>query len=124
MNPTRLDLIRSTTIAGARKDLAIPIGEDWSQTFAMTDVLGAAVNITGWTFASEVRDSGDVLIATITGAIVSAIGGTFTLSIAKTITEALTASDALCWDCFKVDGGEYELMLYGNAEVKATVTNV
>lgn len=124
MNPRRLDLIRSTTIDGTRMDLAIAIGEDWEQNFSMTDDAGAVIDITGWTFESEIRDAADLLIATITGTIISAVGGTFKLTIAKTITEALTASDLLCWDIFKIEGGEYELFMHGNAQVKATKTDV
>jgi hypothetical protein len=124
MNPTRLDLIRSTSINGERKDLSIAIGEDWELNFTVTDSAGAAVDITGWTFLSEIKTAADVDVATIVGAVVSGPAGTFKLTLAKAVTELLTASDDLCWDAFRIDGGLYSLLLYGNANVKATKTDV
>ena len=126
MNSTRLDLIRNTSISGAFKDLSIPIGEDWELNFSITDTAGAAVDITGWTFLSEIKTAADVDVATITGTIVSAVGGTFKLTIAKAITDGLTATGATldCWDIFRIDGGLYTLLMHGNAQIVATKTDV
>ena len=125
MNTAKVPLTQDSLVAGVYADRSIVIGEDWVLSAGITDSAGTAINITGWTFASEIRTKSGTLVATITGAITSAVGGTFTLSLSKAVTDTLTASNRLCWDVYTIDdSSEYKLRMEGAAEVRVSCTSV
>lgn len=126
MSGARLDLKRDVVVAGSTLDLSICIGEDWEQTFQLLDADGTTpTDITGWTFASEIRNKAGTLIATFTVSIVTAATGHFKMALAKAVTDLLTTNPAYEYDLFTINASsKYNKQLYGTVEVRKSVTDV
>ena len=123
MSAARIDLINSTTIQGTRANLAIDIRTDWLQLFVHKDAAGDPTNIAGWTFACEIRNTAGTLIATPTGAIVTAVAGIYSLALDVAVTSAL-AVGVYNYDVLVTISGEISKLQYGQIQVSDTVTNV
>lgn len=57
---------------------------------------GVAVDITGWTIASQIRDRDDIVIQTLTVTITDAVNGRLSLSATPTQTELWPVSSLFC----------------------------
>jgi len=111
----------------ARKSsISIYRGEDFTQPFVAytTDTGSTAENITGWTLLFSVarsRNSTDKLISAACSITVAA-SGTFSVTIADTITDDI-APGAYFWDVWRTDAGFERLLgsgsfnILGNARI-------
>lgn len=86
-------------MAPANLPLNIRIGDTETISVAIKDSTGAAVNITGRTYAAQIRTTTDAAtaLATFSCSIVSGAAGTLTATLSATTTAALTAGLAV-WD--------------------------
>lgn len=110
--------------APAAHNLTIVQGDDFSETFTFKDSAGAAINLTGYTFAAQVRPTAAsaVVTATFTVAITSAAGGTITLTLARAAT-ALLLPGTYRWDLEWTDTlDKKRTLLNGAATVVEEVT--
>ena len=123
MSAARIDLVNSTVINGERANLGIDIRTDWLQKFQHQGADGAPTPITGWTFACQIRNSAGVLIATPTGAIVTAAIGIYSLALDILINNDLTAG-TYNYDVLVTISGEVSKLQYGKIQVSGTVTDV
>lgn len=74
----------------AVRNLYIPQGTDWSETFSILDSAGAAIDLTGYTLAGQVRAT-QSSAATLVFAFSFSISTTVvTVSVARATTTALT----------------------------------
>jgi hypothetical protein len=96
------------------------VGED--QTFEFTVVSSGAVNnITGWTLSWRLAPAaGDASILTIAGAITSASGGVFTVTLAAVDTASLDP-DVYYYDVSRTDAGFNQVLAFGAAHLQARV---
>lgn len=109
-------------------DNRIFCGATYSYGLTLKDGAGAAFSLVGCTLASQIRrtQASSDIIATFTVAIISASGGTATLSLTPTQTAALpaTAADSY-WKhdvlLTRADGSKIRI-LEGDVEVDASVT--
>ena len=77
-------------VVPATLDLRIQKRSDWSIQVTFKDSEGTAVDLTGWTIASEVWDKGRTnLYATMSTELVDAVNGLVKLSLDRVQTEAL-----------------------------------
>lgn len=100
-------------------------GDDVSETFTFRDSDGAAIDITGYTFAAQMRTypSSDTVAATFNVAISGAgSGGTVTMTLARAVTAALTPG-RYRWDLEWTDTLDRKrTLLAGTANVLEEVT--
>ena len=69
--------------------LTFKIGDTWRIDGTRTDASGAAVNLSGWTVACEMRPLGGSTRTAFVGTVVSAPDGTYTLTLGSDVTETL-----------------------------------
>lgn len=67
---------------------------------------GVAVDITGWTIESQVRQSDDTLVQALTVTITDAVNGLFTISATALQTESWPIASLLCDIEFTEPSGE------------------
>ena len=91
-------------IAPGTYDMTIQRRSDHSVDVTLKDSNNAAVNLTGYTLASQIWDSGRTSkAADATVSVTSATGGTFTWSLTDTQTATFTA-DEYKYDVFLTNG--------------------
>ena len=76
-------------------------GDTFYKANVVSDENGA-VDISGWTITSQLRDSNDALIAQCAVVVTNAVTGSYTLTVADTTAWPL---GALFWDIQYIDGG-------------------
>lgn len=107
--------------AGARVDLQIRRGGAFARTLTYK-VNGAITNITGYTFAAQIRTVSGTLAATFTTAIVSAAAGTFSISLTSAETSGLSTTTEYKWDLEVTISGVVTELLRGDVTVVDEVT--
>jgi len=109
----------------AKANLAIYQGDDFYQAVAFTQD-GAVFDVTGWTFAAQVRagpaDTATAVLATLACTIYDGPGGLIEMRIPHAQTASLTAGKAV-WDLQGTDpGGLITTFLAGDVTVTAEIT--
>lgn len=82
---------------GERLDLELVQGDAFARTLTYK-VNGAVTNITGYIFASQIRDEDGTLAATLTCTIVNAAAGTFSIGLTGAQTAALETGRPYVYD--------------------------
>jgi hypothetical protein len=110
-------------MAPANLPLNIRIGDTETISVAIKDSTGAPVNITGRTYAAQIRTTTDAAtaLATFTCAIVSGAAGTLTATLSATTTAALTAGLGV-WDLQETNGTTVTTLLAGSVTISQDVT--
>jgi hypothetical protein len=110
-------------MAPANLPINIRIGDTETISVAIQDSAGAPVNITGRTYAAQIRSTTDssTVLATFTCAIVSGAGGTLTASLSASTTAALTAGLGV-WDLQETNGTTVTTLLAGSVTISQDVT--
>ena len=83
--------------SGARVDLELRQGAAFARTFTHK-TNGVVTNITGYTFAGQIRTIDNVLAATFTITTVNASQGTFSVALSAASTSSLTVGEVYVWD--------------------------
>lgn len=95
---------------GASVDLLLRKGAAFSRTFTLK-TNGVATDITGYTFASQIRTQAGTLMATFSCTIVNAGQGTFSIALTAAAIAGLTVGTVYVWDLESTSpGGVMELM--------------
>ena len=102
---------------GAR-NVVIVQGNDYLHTVTLTSDGTTAVNITGRTYTSQVRDSTGTLILTLTCANVTGTDGKVTITATDTLTAALTPG-LYSWALQELSGSSTNDILAGSCDVRA-----
>lgn len=98
------------TNTGARVDLLLRRGTPFGRTVTYK-VNNAVQNITGYSFAAQVRTLTGTLAATFTCTIIDAPNGKFSFSLIATAINGLTIGTPYTWDLEATTGGmTFELM--------------
>ena len=84
------------TSSGANVALELVRGSAFARTITYK-TNGSAQNLTGYTFAGQVRTASGTLAATFTIAIVNAAAGTFSVALSSAQTSALDATLEYNW---------------------------
>jgi hypothetical protein len=110
-------------MAPANLPLNIRIGDTETISVAIKDSTGAAVNITGRTYAAQIRTTTDAAtaLATFSCSIVSGAAGTLTATLSATTTAALTAGLGV-WDLQETNGTTVTSLLAGSVTISQDVT--
>lgn len=99
------------TNTGASVDLLLRKGAAFVRTFNLDTQTGSPVDITGWTFASQIRTQAGVLSATFTCTIVNAAQGVFSISLTAASIAGLTVGTVYVWDLEATSpSGPFEVM--------------
>lgn len=97
-------------------------GQDWQWQVALENPDGTAMDLTGMSFACQIRASTHATTIAFTPAIAIA-SNVVTLSIANATTTMQGQSLQLKYDFWQVDSsGTRQPLLYGNVEFQAAVT--
>jgi len=83
--------------SGARVDLELRKGAAFARTLTYK-VNGATTNISGYTFAGQIRAIDGTLAASFTTSIVNAAAGTFSISLTSATTAGLTVGQVYNYD--------------------------
>jgi hypothetical protein len=107
--------------SGARVDLELRQGAAFARTFTYK-VNGASANITGYSFAGQIRTIDNVLAATFTVTTVNAAQGTFSIALSAATTAGLTVGQVYVWDLEQTVSGTTNELLRGYVTVLGEVT--
>jgi hypothetical protein len=107
----------------ANLPLNIRIGDTETISVAIKDSTGAPVNITGRTYAAQIRTTTDAAtaLATFSCSITNAAAGTLAATLSATTTAALTAGLAV-WDLQETNGTTVTTLLGGSVTISQDVT--
>jgi hypothetical protein len=110
-------------MAPANLPLEIRVGDTETVSVAIQNAAGAPVNISGRTYAAQIRSTTDAStpLATFTCAIVSGPAGTLTATLSATTTAALTPGLAV-WDLEERNGSTVTTLLAGPVTIVQDVT--
>ena len=102
-------------------------GADYSLDLKITNIVGAAVNLTGYTYYAQFRAApapGGVVFATYSTPLVDAVTGKTRVSLSKRQTTKLSGRTGI-WDLLQTDfSGKAKFILSGKVTVKSTATSV
>ena len=105
-----------------RYDISIDQGSDFAITITFKDSTRTAVNLTGYTFLAQVRQSyGSILIVTFTTAIVSSVDGKVQISLTKALSSTLLCKQYV-YDLIGTVGGVTTRFMQGFVNVSPMVT--
>jgi hypothetical protein len=109
--------------APAKQDLIITRGDTETVVVTMVDDVGAAIDITGRTYTSQMRTTPDISAISITGvgAVTDGAAGKLTVTFSATGTAALDPG-FLYWDLQENASGVISTILSGTVTVLADVT--
>jgi hypothetical protein len=107
----------------ANYPLTIRIGDTETVNLTMQDSSGAAINITGRTYAAQVRVTPDAstVLATFACSIVNAATGKVAATLSATTTAGLTPGGAV-WDLQETNGATVTTLLSGPVTIVQDVT--
>jgi hypothetical protein len=110
-------------MAPANLPLQIRIGDTETVSVTIQDAAGAPVNISGRTYAAQIRTTTDAAtaLATFTCAIVSGAAGTLTATLSAATTAALTPGLGV-WDLEETSGTTVTTLLSGPVTIVQDVT--
>ena len=116
-------------MAAAKHNIVVARGEDFSFKLTVSSA-GAAVDLNGSTFKSEIRRGGgkplvasfdSITLATQSGDTL----GQVTVKITDVETKKLDGNTTYEWDLFRTDdNGDISRLIYGNVFVEDSITNV
>ena len=106
---------------GIRTTVKFPRGQDQTLQLTVIDTAGAAVDVTGWTFALQVRKSPEEPDPefTITPTIITATAGRVDAVIprATTLDMQVRKDPPYRWDLWRIDVGNAAQLAYGDFEL-------
>lgn len=109
------------TSSGAVVALELVRGSAFARTITYK-TNGAAQNLTGYTFAGQIRTTAGTLAATFTIAIVNAAAGTFSIALSSAQTSALDATEDYNWSIEQTLSGVVSELIRGPVHVLDEVT--
>lgn len=107
----------------AKQDIKITRGDTEVVNLTILDSNGAPVNVTGDTFASQIRYTANAttVAAAFTTSIVNGAAGQIRLTLSNTASAALNDGIAY-WDVQRTSGGAVSTIVSGKCTVLADVT--
>jgi len=107
----------------ANYPLTVRIGDTETITLNLQDAAGAAINVTGRTYAAQIRSTPDstTVLASFTCAISNAAGGVVTATLPASTTAALTPGVAV-FDLQETNGATVTTLLAGPVTITQDVT--
>jgi hypothetical protein len=107
----------------ANYPLALRIGDTETVSLTIQDSTGTAINITGRTYAAQVRATTDAssTLATFSCAVVSGSAGTVNCTLSATTTAALSPGTGV-WDLQETNGSTVTTLLAGPVTISQDVT--
>lgn len=107
--------------SGARVDLELRKGAAFARTITYK-VNGATTNITGYTFAGQIRAIDGTLAASLTVTVVNAAAGTVSISLSSATTAGMTVGQVYNWDLEVTISGTTTELLRGLVTVLSEQT--
>lgn len=106
---------------GASVDLLLRKGAAFGRTFRFKTNY-VVTDITGYSFASQIRTQAGSLVATFSCNIVNASQGTFSIALSAAAIAALTIGTTYVWDLEASNPDGTTELMRGNVEVVAETT--
>ena len=107
-------------MANKKVNLEVEQGTDFSRLLALSDPVGDPIDITGDTYAAQIRTSysAPTAAAAFTCTIVSAAGGTVQIALTDTQTSALSAPYTYVYDVERTSAaGKVTRLMYGKLKL-------
>jgi hypothetical protein len=101
---------------GERVDFNLVRNAGFARTFTHK-TNGVATNITGYTFAAQIRTTAGALVASFTITTVNAAQGTFSVALSAAQTSALTAGTTYLWSLEQTASSLTSELLRGYVQV-------
>ena len=107
----------------ANYPLNVRIGDTETVTVTMQDADGNPINITGRTYAAQVREkaSSSTILGTFNCSIVNAATGVFACTLPANTTAAFSPANAV-WDLQETNGSVVTTLLAGEVKISRDVT--
>lgn len=107
----------------ATLNLSLRIGDTETVSVTITDSNGSPVNISGRTYAAQIRTyaTDTAALATFSCSIINAAAGTLAATLSASTTAALTAGLAV-WDLQETNGTTVTTLLAGQVTIVQDVT--
>lgn len=110
-----------STNAGSTIAVTIVRGKPYAETYAIKSN-GVAVNITGRTYASQIRSATGALVATATCTITDAPNGKISVAFTGAATSALVTGTEYVWSLVETVSGVPAELLRGDVAVLEDIT--
>lgn len=103
--------------------LAIRIGDTETVSVTLQDSSGAPVDITGRTYAAQIRATADAAspLATFVCTVTNGPAGQFACTLSATTTNALAIGTGV-WDCQETNGATVTTLLGGPVRIDRDIT--
>jgi hypothetical protein len=103
--------------------LTVRIGDTETVSVTLQDSSGTAINITGRTYAAQIRATADAAspLATFSCSITNAAAGTFACTLSAATTAALSTGVGV-WDLAETNGSTVTTLLAGPVQINQDVT--
>jgi hypothetical protein len=108
--------------SGARVDLELRQGAAFARTITYK-VNGSTTNISGYTFAGQIRAIDGTLAASLTVTVVNAAAGTVSISLSSATTAGMTIGQVYNWDFEVTISGTTTELLRGLVTVLSEQTS-
>jgi hypothetical protein len=107
----------------ANYPLTLRVGDTETVSVTLQDSSGTAINITGRTYAAQVRATADAAsaLATFSCSITNAAAGQFACTLSASTTAALSTGTAV-WDLQETNGSTVTTLLAGPVRIDQDVT--
>lgn len=106
---------------GGRADIQLMRNDAFART-CYYKLNGVLQNITGFTFAAQIRNEDKTLAASFTCTITNAAGGEFTIGLTSAQTASLTLGRPYVWDLQLTQSGQVSTLIRGYVTVYDEVT--
>lgn len=99
-------------------------GDDFARGMQFTDSDGNGIDITGWTFLAQVRETpgGDTVLATFTVTVTDAATGNLDIELAAADIDDLETGRLLAWDLQVTASGAVRTYVRGSVKVDTDVS--
>lgn len=105
-------------------NLKLYAGDTFERSMQFTDSDGNGIDITGWTFLAQIREtpSSDVVLETFTITVTDAATGTFDIELAAADVDDLPDGRLLAWDLQATASGSVTTYIRGSVKVETDVS--
>lgn len=105
-------------------NLRLYSGDTFERSLQFTDSAGTAIDITGWTFLAQIRESpgADLVLKAFNVTVTDAANGNLDITLSASDVADLEAGRLLSWDLQRTTGSSVRTYIRGSVKVDTDVS--